>query len=288
MENETNDKINNEVKDEEKKTNKSHYKDKYKDFNVLNIGEFITKIRKQKGMSQDDIAKALFIDKRKVSRWETGKSIPEAEIIPRLAEVLDVSIIELFACKEYPQSFINKFETKIKNLKTIKRIELRQKILLIIGILLGIFLGLTAVYTFDNYGTVEVYSLKSMDDNFRLKGTYVRARDHQSFNISYIRYIGNNEEQLNIDVYNINYAVIKNDLRKLFNMTDNNASLNNNIKKTNLLTSINTFSFNYEGRFDYISDKDNLILRITYRDIENQKQNIDIKFKLVKMYDNKF
>ena len=66
MEKETKDKTNNEVKPNEKNTIKEfHYKDKYKNFNVLNIGEFITKIRKQKGLSQDDIAKALFIDKRK-------------------------------------------------------------------------------------------------------------------------------------------------------------------------------------------------------------------------------
>ena len=287
MENETNDKTNNEVKDEEKKINKSHYKDKYKDFNVLNIGEFITKIRKQKGMSQDDIAKALFIDKRKVSRWETGKSIPEAEIIPRLAEVLDVSIIELFACKEYPQSFIDKFETKIKNLKTIKRIELRQKIFLIIGILIGIFLGLTAIYTFDNYGTVEVYSLKSMDDNFTIKGTYVRARDYQSFNISTLKYIGDNRDKLDIDVYNIDYVVTEYDYKKVFYVSDTNTSLKNNINKINLLQTIDTSSFNVESKFTHISENSNLLFQITYHNLNNQKQNIDIKFKIVKMYDNK-
>lgn len=289
MEKETKDKTNNEVKPNEKNTIKEfHYKDKYKNFNVLNIGEFITKIRKQKGLSQDDIAKALFIDKRKVSRWETGKSIPETEIIPRLAEVLDVSIIELFACKEYPQSFINQFENKIKNLKTIKKIELRQKILLIIGILIGIFFGLTAIYTINNYGTIEVYSLKSQDNNFAIKGTYVKTSEHQYFNISTLKYIGNNIEKFDTDVYNIEYVIIKKDLKKIFNISDINTSLNNTVTKMNLLNTINKTSFNFEGKFNYISEKDELVLRIIYHNENNQKENIDIKFKLVKMCDNKF
>ena len=287
MEKETKNINDTEIKNNEKKINESHYKRKYKDFNVLNIGEFITKIRKQKGMSQDDIAKALFIDKRKVSRWETGKSIPETEIIPKLAEVLDVSIIELFACKEYPHSFINQFETKIKNLKTIKKIELRKKILLIFGIILGIIFGFTAVYTFNNYGTVEVYSIKSLDENYTIKGNYIKAKDYQSFNISNLKYIGNNKEQYDIDVYNINYSIVKEDLRKVFNITNNNAYLNKNIKKVNLLNSINTSGLFFEGKFNYISENDELVLQIVYRDLNNKKQNIDIKFRLLKKYDNK-
>lgn len=288
MEKETKDKINTDIKDTEKKTNESHYKNKYKDFNVLNIGVFITKIRKQKGMSQDDIAKALFIDKRKVSRWETGKSIPETEIIPKLAEVLDVSIIELFACKEYPQSFINQFENKIKNLKTIKRIELRKKILLIIGILLGIFFGLTAIYTIKNYDTVEVYSLKSLDNQYKLKGIYVQSRDYQYFNISDLKYIGENEEKLNIDVYNIEYAVTKSDNKMYFKSTNTNSSLNNNINSINLLNNLNTLSINFENKFKNINEKNELIFRVIYHTKDNQKQNIDIKFILIKKYDNKF
>ena len=287
MDNETKDKTINEEENPEKKITESRYKNRYKDFNVLNIGEFITKIRKQKGMSQEDIAKALFIDKRKVSRWETGKSIPEAEIIPRLAEVLDVSIIELFACKEYPQSFINQFETKIKNLKTIKKIELRKKILLIIGILLGIFFGITAIYTFNNYGTVEVYSIKSLDKNFTIKGIYVRARDYQSFNISTLKYIGDNRDNLNIDAYNIEYVLTKSDLKKIFNISDFDTSLNKNITKMNLLETINKTYFNFERKFDFISEKNELFLQIIYHDEKNQKQNISIKLKLLKEYDNK-
>ncbi len=287
MDNETKDKTINEEENTEKKITESRYKNRYKDFNVLNIGEFITKIRKQKGMSQEDIAKALFIDKRKVSRWETGKSIPEAEIIPRLAEVLDVSIIELFACKEYPQSFINQFETKIKNLKTIKKIELRKKILLIIGILLGIFFGITAIYTFNNYGTVEVYSIKSLDKNFTIKGIYVRARDYQSFNISTLKYIGDNRDNLNIDAYNIEYVLTKSDLKKIFNISDFDTSLNKNITKMNLLETINKTYFNFERKFDFISEKNELFLQIIYHDEKNQKQNISIKLKLLKEYDNK-
>ena len=56
------------------------------------LGERIKLLRKEKGDSQDDLAKQIGADARQISRYETGKITPSAEALIKLAEAFDVSI----------------------------------------------------------------------------------------------------------------------------------------------------------------------------------------------------
>lgn len=64
--------------------------------NNKQIGNFIACLRREKGMTQRELADRLNITDKAVSKWETGEGYPEISIIPALAEVLGVSIDELF------------------------------------------------------------------------------------------------------------------------------------------------------------------------------------------------
>ena len=261
---------------------------KSKQFDLSTLGEFIASVRKEKGLSQDDIAKALYIDKRKVSRWETNASKPEFEIVPDLAKVLGISIDELYDTKTQPKEFIEKFKYKINSAKKIRYFERRQKFLLILAILLGIFFGLTTIYTILNYDTVEVYSINSIDNNFLIKGNYIKAKDYQLFNVTDLLYLNQEDEKLlDINVYNLQYTIVKNK-KDIFKTYKNDYSPNNKPKLINLLNTINSSSFNYEGIINNFTDNDDLIFRISYRKEDYTIEKIDIKFKLVKEFDNKF
>ena len=48
------------------------------------IGSFIAKCRKEKGLTQMQLAEKLNITNRAVSKWETGKSIPDISVMPEL------------------------------------------------------------------------------------------------------------------------------------------------------------------------------------------------------------
>lgn len=48
-------------------------------------------------MTQAELAKELGIDRSTVAKWETGKANPRVELLPKLAEILNCSIDELFA-----------------------------------------------------------------------------------------------------------------------------------------------------------------------------------------------
>ena len=53
--------------------------------------------RTEANLKQEDIARALDIDRSTVAKWETGKSLPRAEMLVRLAKVLRCSIDELMS-----------------------------------------------------------------------------------------------------------------------------------------------------------------------------------------------
>lgn len=59
------------------------------------MGEMIASIRKERGMTQKELADQMNVTDKAVSKWERNLSCPDVNSIPRLAEVLGVSVEEL-------------------------------------------------------------------------------------------------------------------------------------------------------------------------------------------------
>ena len=63
----------------------------------IKIGTFLKKLRKEKNMTQEQLAEQLGVTNRTISRWETGKGYPEATIMQALSELLGISVDELLS-----------------------------------------------------------------------------------------------------------------------------------------------------------------------------------------------
>lgn len=61
--------------------------------------ENLKTLRKEKGFSQEQLAFHLNVVRQAISKWEKGLSVPDAELLIRLAEVLDVSVSDLLGTK---------------------------------------------------------------------------------------------------------------------------------------------------------------------------------------------
>lgn len=59
------------------------------------FGTFITQCRKEKGMTQSELAAKIMVTDKAVSRWERGKGFPDINLLLPLAEALEVSVFEL-------------------------------------------------------------------------------------------------------------------------------------------------------------------------------------------------
>ncbi len=65
--------------------------------NKTETGAFIASLRREKGLTQKELAEKLSVSDKAVSRWETGKGLPDPVIWGRLSEELGVSVSELFS-----------------------------------------------------------------------------------------------------------------------------------------------------------------------------------------------
>ena len=56
---------------------------------------FLAQLRKEKGMTQKDLAERIFVSDKAVSKWERGLSLPDVALLQPLADLMDVTISEL-------------------------------------------------------------------------------------------------------------------------------------------------------------------------------------------------
>lgn len=63
---------------------------------TVKIGNFIRECRKNKNLTQKQLGDKLFVEAKTVSKWETGKGIPEVQTMYNLCKVLDITLNELY------------------------------------------------------------------------------------------------------------------------------------------------------------------------------------------------
>ncbi|MCD8036866.1 MAG: helix-turn-helix domain-containing protein [Clostridiales bacterium] len=84
----------------------------------VKIGKFIATCRKEKGLTQMQLAEKLNITNRAVSKWETGKSMPDVSIMPELCSELDINVNELLSGERIPmENYRDKAEEKLLELQ---------------------------------------------------------------------------------------------------------------------------------------------------------------------------
>lgn len=112
--------------------------------NQIDTGKFIAGCRKEKGLTQAQLAEKLNITDRAVSKWETGKCMPDSSILLELCNILDVTVNELLSgerieMKHYEEKVSeNLIELKRKDENNISRntiISIIYTVTMMIGIL---------------------------------------------------------------------------------------------------------------------------------------------------------
>ena len=108
--------------------------------NENKIGSFIQLCRKEKGMTQKDLADLIGVSDKTISKWENGNSVPDTEILTSLCQSLDISVNELLSGEKLPvETYPQRAEENMMNL--LKENEDNRKnstIQLVVGIALGI------------------------------------------------------------------------------------------------------------------------------------------------------
>ena len=244
--------------------------------NPVEFGKFIASLRNEKNLTQEDLAEKLFIDKRKVSRWECGTSMPEFDMLIKLSEILDVSLYELSICKRIKDECITtKIINEFRNIKDFKKYKAKKKTNIVISIILFIILVITTTYTIKYNNTVTIYELSSADKTYAIEGNYIKAKDYNLFNINNIGIVANDKKKNETLFKNCEYEVLSNNVR-MFYIVNND--------KQNIYSYRPTYSDSMKNNNIKLSDLIRLKVKCT-----NKKEidNYDFEVKLSEKYSNK-
>ena len=107
------------------------------------IGKFIAKLRKDKNMTQEELAERLGVNSRSVSRWENGKCMPDLSLLVPLSKELDTNVNDLMSGeaidkKDYQEKFEENVVDMVSNVAKHTRFS---------NLLSNIFLGIIIVFT---------------------------------------------------------------------------------------------------------------------------------------------
>ena len=111
--------------------------------NQVNTGKFIAKKRKEQNLTQEQIAERLGVSNKTVSKWETGKCMPDYAVVKSLCEELKVSVSELMDGEEADEKSIRVYDEEqiLDLLRRTQELE-KQKVMMsgVILIVMGIAL----------------------------------------------------------------------------------------------------------------------------------------------------
>ena len=125
--------------------------------NQEKIGNFIQEKRKEKKLTQSDLAEKLGVSNKAVSKWENGLNMPDLSLFKPLCEILDISINELMSGEKInDEEYQKKLEENIINITEYKKKQsdiMGYIIFSVIGIICLIF-GLSFHQTVNNFSSL--------------------------------------------------------------------------------------------------------------------------------------
>ncbi len=142
--------------------------------NQEKIGKFIASMRKEKNMTQEELANILGVSINAVSKWERGICLMDMSLLKPLCEILDININELLSGEKISNDeYQNKSEENILSIfKLLRKVEKKKRILSIMLIIIILLTIILLIYKIGyNYGksvqllNAEVHFNKEINKN---------------------------------------------------------------------------------------------------------------------------
>lgn len=93
----------------------------------MDIAEQIRKVRKEKRLSQQEVADRLFMNRVQYNRIETGKSDPTMNILQRIAAVLEINVVEFFEADRNDTEVHSVNEPLLQKVRLLEELDETQK-----------------------------------------------------------------------------------------------------------------------------------------------------------------
>ena len=131
--------------------------------NQEKIGKFIAECRKNKNMTQQELAGKLGVSDRTVGNWENGRNMPDLSLFKPLCNELNISLNDLLSGEKVTENeYQEKLEENIINTidYTNKKLENRNNFIGLILITFGVLISITAIAIFPSESSWgSIYSI---------------------------------------------------------------------------------------------------------------------------------
>lgn len=185
--------------------------------NQEKIGKFIAKCRKDRNITQEQLAEKLGVTNKSVSRWENGVNMPDYSILKELCNILDIAVNEFLSGEKLRKNEIQSHS--IENLDLILKEYYKMKkqrnifkyisiCVVSISILICIFGVILHVYS-KQYNLKGISNILSVYIDEDRKKEYVGELDGYEIYVENLRI-----EELNYRTFNAKYIVFKDALDK--------------------------------------------------------------------------
>lgn len=95
--------------------------------NQQDFGNFIRTLRKEKNLTQKELGERLHLTDKAISKWERGQTLPDLTMIEKIAEVLEVSPLELMQCRRLEAANIPKEDAENLLHDTVEQAKKRER-----------------------------------------------------------------------------------------------------------------------------------------------------------------
>ena len=119
--------------------------------NQESIGKFIAKCRKEKNMTQSELAEKLGVTDKSIGNWENGRNMPDLSLFKPLCDELGITINDLMSGEKISKDkYQEKFEENIVNTidYSTKKINKYSNIVGLILVIFGLFISISAIMIF--------------------------------------------------------------------------------------------------------------------------------------------
>ena len=222
--------------------------------NSKKMGKLIAELRKEHDLTQDELARKLYISRENVSKWERGVTTPTAETLVQLSDMFNVSVKGILAGDRTIKDDVNPsltLENQDTKLKRVFKILILEVIIVLLAFL--------SFYFINNYKTMHVYLVTGESENAQVEsGLLVVSKEKSYLKLGTIK---TDSEYLKYEVY---YQ--DNEKKKIYEASDDYLLISD--KKNN-----------------YLPYKEiNKIINNTYLQITYQDRTETIKLDFVEDY----
>ena len=258
------------------------------------VGKLIAKMRKEKGITQQELGDKVGVGGKAVSKWETGKGLPDTGLLFDLSEELGISVVDLLKgeiTKDNDNSTESREHKVLMDIDELKEFtqngmelakkqekkKFKKKLLIALILIFLLLFSILGMYFYNNYNKVQIYRVESTYGDVQFDGILAINGNKSTLSINNFVYTGKILEQIK----NTEYSIMINN-KKIYSVGDIEKNETNHLINTvEYFKTVNIYINNIQS-----IDKNNTYMKFKFISEEGKICEYKIPLKFTKEYSN--